>query len=81
VNLKCSQRVISGPWSVDRDVGFTLKSGHVQRSRPQADIAVARDNVKLNLPLEIEGHEVLAREPAPVLIGCRWLLRACIGAG
>jgi hypothetical protein len=26
----------------------------------------------------IEGHEVLTREPAPVLIGSRWLLR---GAG
>ena len=29
----------------------------------------------------IEGHEVLTREPAPVLIGSRWLLRAGSGAG
>jgi hypothetical protein len=28
-----------------------------------------------------EGHEVLTREPAPVLIGSRWLLRAGSGAG
>jgi len=27
-----------------------------------------------------EGHEVLTREPAPVLIGSRWLLRAGSGA-
>jgi len=28
-----------------------------------------------------EGHEVLTREPEPVLIGSRWLLRAGSGAG
>ena len=28
-----------------------------------------------------KGHEVLTREPAPVLIGSRWLLRAGSGAG
>jgi hypothetical protein len=28
-----------------------------------------------------EGHEGLTREPAPVLIGSRWLLRAGSGAG
>ncbi|MGC2409669.1 MAG: hypothetical protein WA441_06680 [Methyloceanibacter sp.] len=28
-----------------------------------------------------EGHEILTREPAPVLIGFRWLLRAGSGAG
>jgi hypothetical protein len=29
----------------------------------------------------IEGHWDLTREPAPVLIGCRWLLRPGSGAG
>ena len=28
-----------------------------------------------------KGHEVLTREPAPVLIGSRWLMRAGSGAG
>ena len=28
-----------------------------------------------------EGHEVLTREPAPVLMGSGWLLRAGGGAG